>query len=207
MEALRRTVGHLLGLEIDYYVLVDMAGFVGLINAIGGVDVYFDEPMHIAFSAAVEGGEKALINVDVGTNHLDGLETLAYVRNRYASNDYVRMGRQRCLLRSVAASADLFTMVRSFSTIADSLRDSTRTNLPLDLLPELIRHVARLDSSEIVTEAFTPGYFSPGRDFLRRPIPNADRIRDRVQEIVAGLGQSTATTIDSEQPEVECDGG
>ena len=37
-KALRRTVANLLGLEIDYYVLVDMAGFVDVVDALGGID-------------------------------------------------------------------------------------------------------------------------------------------------------------------------
>ena len=205
METLRRTISHLIGLEIDYYVLVDMAGFVALIDALDGVDVYFDEPMHIAFSPAEQGGEKALINVDVGMNHLTGLETLAYVRNRYSSSDYVRMERQRCLLRSVAAEADLFTLVRSFSEIADALRDSTRSNIPVELLPDLFRHVARLDPGEILTQSFQPNFYAPDRDFLRRPIPDPERIRQKVSSMLGEIGQASAATV-SEPSDSECDG-
>ncbi len=185
MEALSRTISHLLGLQIDYYVMVDMAGFVTLVDALGGVDIHFEIPMHIAFSAAEEDGDKAFINVDVGINHLSGLEALAYVRNRYRTSDYVRMQRQRCMLRSIAAEADLFTLMRSFPAIAGALSDSTRTNIPLELLPELIRQVSRLDFSEIDTIAFQPGYYAPTRDFGRYPIPDPDRIRREVQRMIS----------------------
>jgi LCP family protein required for cell wall assembly len=186
MEALGRTISHLLGLKIDYYVLVDMAGFVALVDALGGVDVYFEKPMHIAFSPAEEGGDKAYINVDTGVNHLDGLEALAYVRNRYRSSDYVRMERQRCMLRSIAAEADVFTLIRRFSAITEALRNNARTNIPLDLLPELIRQVSRLDFADIDTIAFTPGPYAPTRDFGRYPIPDPERIRAKVAEMLAG---------------------
>ena len=201
MEALRRTISHLLDLRIDYYVLVDMAGFVALVDALGGVDVYFDAPMHIAFSAAEEGGEKALIDVEVGLNRLTGLQALAYSRNRYRSSDYVRMKRQRCMLRSVAAEADFFTLVRSFSALAAAVSDNARTNIPLELLPDLFRIVTRLDSAEITTQAFTPGYYAPTRDFLRRPVPDVDRIRAKVRSMLANGGEGSGGADDDS----ECD--
>ena len=164
--------------------------------------------MHIAFSPAVEGGEKALINVDVGMNHLDGLET-PRLRAQPVRLQRLRSHGQTALLTSLCCGQrrSLYAGAGHFRRSQMPCATARAPISPSSCYPELIRHVTRLDSSEIVTEAFTPGYFSPGRDFLRRPIPNADRIRDRVQEIVAGLGQSTATTIDSDQPEVECDGG
>ena len=201
MEALSRTISNLLGLDIDYYVLVDMAGFVALVDALGGVDVNFKEPMHIAFSPAEEDGEKAFINVDAGVNHLTGLEALAYVRNRYRSSDYVRMQRQRCMLRSIAAESDLFTLMRRFSTIAEALRGSTRTNIPVELLPELIRQVSRLDFGEIDTIAFQPGYYAPDRDFGRYPIPDPERIQQKVRSMLADTGSGGG----GEAAESECD--
>ena len=202
MEALSRTLSNLLGIDIDYYVLVDMAGFVALVDALGGVDVYFEEPMHIAFSAAVEDGDKAFIEVDAGLNHLQGLEALAYVRNRYRSSDYVRMERQRCMLRSIAAQADFFTLMTRFSAIVGALRDSARTNIPVELLPELIRQVSRLDFGEIETIAFQPGYYAPDRDFGRYPIPDADRIQQKVQSM---LRVSSEGTTGGGSGESECD--
>lgn len=204
MEALSMTISNLLGLRIDYYVLVDMAGFVALVDALGGVDVYFDQPMHIAFSPAEEDGEKALINVPAGVNHLDGLEALAYVRNRYRTSDYLRMERQRCMLRSIAAEADFFTLMTRFNAIAAALRDSARTNIPVDLLPELIRQVSRLDFNEIETIAFQPGYYAPDRDFGRYPVPDPERIRDKVREMITAddAGPVTETGSGSES---ECD--
>ena len=189
MEVLTRTISNLLDIRIDYYVLVDMAGFVDLIDAIGGVDIYFHRPWHIAFSAAEEGGEKAYINVDAGMNHLDGLEALAYVRSRYEANVYVRMHRQRCMLRSVASKVDLFTLVRRFSAISDAITTGARTNLPLELLPELVRLLTRLNLDEIDTVGFGPGYysgFSYAATHQIRPVPNVARIQAKVQSILAG---------------------
>ena len=184
MAALRETVEHLLKLKIDYYVLVDMAGFVDLVDAVGGVDVYVERPMHIAFSAPEEGGEKALINVGVGENHLDGLEALAYVRSRYGSSDYTRMRRQRCMLRSVADKATPSTLLSSFPQIADAIRNSATTDIPVTFLPEFVEAAAKLRVEDIETVAFQPSYYAPTKNFLGRPIPNVKRIRAKVRDVL-----------------------
>ena len=202
MEALSRTISNLLGIDIDYYVLVDMAGFVALVDSLGGVHVYFDAPMHIAFSAPVEDGDKAYIEVEAGLNHLQGLEALAYVRNRYRTSDYLRMERQRCMLRSIAAEADFFTLMTRFSAITGALRDSARTDIPVELLPELIRQVSRLDFGEIETIAFQPGYYAPDRDFGRYPIPDQERIQQKVQSM---LRDSSDSATGGGSGESECD--
>ncbi len=199
MEALRRTVANLLGLEIDYYVLVDMAGFVDVVDALGGIDVYVHEPMHIAFSPATEGGEKALIDVAAGPAHLDGLESLAYVRSRWGSNDYVRMARQRCVVASVADAADPLTVLGSFREILGAVARSTTTNIPRDKLPGLIRATAGLELDDISFVAFTPPTYTKGMDFLNHPIVNVSKIRETVRDVLteepaeADAGDSAAT--------------
>jgi len=195
MAALRETLENLLRIKIDYYVLVDMAGFVDLVDAIGGVDVYVEKPMHIAFSAPDEGGEKALINVEVGENHLDGLEALAYVRSRYGSSDYTRMRRQRCMLRSLAAEATPATLVSSFSAIAEAVRNSSTTDVPISFLPELVSFATRLQVNDIETVAFQPTYYAPTRDFLGHPIPDVGRIRAKVKRVLANVADPTSTVL------------
>ncbi len=137
-------------------------------------------------------------------NHLDGLEALAYVRNRYRTSDYVRMERQRCMLRSIAAEADFFTLMTRFSAITGALRDSARTNIPVELIPELIRQVSRLDFNEIETIAFQPGYYVPDRDFGRYPIPDPDRIKEKVRSMIAADDAGPAT-VGELATESECD--
>ena len=64
MEALRQTLEVLLGLEIDGYVLVDFAGFVDLVEALGGVEVTVTESMDVAFSPAREGEDPVSVTVN-----------------------------------------------------------------------------------------------------------------------------------------------
>ena len=195
MEALREVMSLLLGIPIDHYVLVDFAGFVDLVDAIGGIDVNSTEEMHLAFSPAKEGEDPIEIDITPGRHHLDGRTALAYVRNRTGSSDSQRMLRQRCLLRDLGAELDAGTLLTRFTPIARAIASSTTSTLPLDLLPDLIRVVAELDGGDIATAAIGyPGHTLPELNYMNLPIVDAAKARATVAGLLAGLAEGTAGT-------------
>ena len=192
MEALRETMSVLLGIPIDYYALVDFAGFVDLVDAIGGIDVNATEEMHIAFSPAKEGEEPIEIDITPGRHHLDGRTALAYVRNRTGSSDSQRMLRQRCLLRDLGAELDAGTLLTRFTPIARAITASTTSTIPLGLLPDLIRVVADLGVGDIATAAIGYPAHSRGINYMNLPIVDAGAARATVAALLAGLADGTA---------------
>ncbi|WP_035157553.1 LCP family protein [Cohnella thermotolerans] len=95
-----KTVGNLLGLDIQYYVYVDFQGFIKLVDAIGGVDFYVEKDMHYTDAAD---GHVYDIDLKKGQQHLDGEHALQYVRFRHdAMSDFTRTERQRAFLKAVA---------------------------------------------------------------------------------------------------------
>lgn len=198
MEALRQTLSLLLGLNIDYYVLVDMAGFVDLVDAIGGLDIYITETMDVGFSPAREGEDPVRVNIaEPGTYHLDGHQALAFVRNRTGSSDSHRMQRQRCTLRALAAQIDGVTVATRFPQIARAVRESAQSNIPLSFLPDLVEYAATLDLNDIATVAFGYPYYAHELNFRNLPIVDPERIRAKVRaaldavETVAGSAELT----------------
>ena len=185
MDTLAASLGSMIGLEIDYWMLVDMRGFVQLIDAMGGVDVMVTDGLHVGVSPSEDGLPKAIVNVEPGPAHLTGSEALAYVRWRKGSSDYVRMQRQRCLLRSVAAEADPLTMLRSFTAMADAIESSVVTNIPLNFLPDLVEVIGTIDLNQIATVGLVPPRYTNGRTPGGYPIPDVDRMRDEVASVLA----------------------
>jgi LCP family protein required for cell wall assembly len=182
MDALADTLEIALGIPIPLWVLVDMEGFVDLVDAIGGVEVNSLEPMHVTFSPEREGAEPIVIDIDPGRHRLDGRSALAYVRNRSDSNDLVRTRRQRCMLREVAASADPLTILSNFDSITAAVRDHTTTNIPLRLLPDLVEAAGSLDRSSIVTTAFqASARHAPDSNYRGLRIVDVDAVRATVQ--------------------------
>jgi len=201
MAALREVVEHMIGLHIDYYVLVDMRAFVALVEAVDGVDVYVKEALEAEVSPPAEGERWATVDVQPGMNHLSGTEALAYARARKGSSDYARMQRQRCLLRAVAGEADPLTLLRSFPAIADAIESYVVTDVPVVFLPDLVRAAAKLDFSSIATVGFNPPYYAPERDHKGHPIPDVGRIRWKVQRVLdEGVVAQSKTGVSECEP-------
>ncbi len=190
METLRQTLELLLGIPIDAYVLVDFAGFVDLVDALGGVTVTVTESLHETLSPAKEGEDPISIDVDPGVHLLDGHEALAYVRDRTGSSDGERMRRQRCMIRELAAAADTTTLVRNFPAIAAAIRNSTTTTLPVEYLPAIIDVLGGLEAGDIATLAIGAQY-STERNYLNLPIIEPDRVRRAVANLLSGVAAGT----------------
>lgn len=95
-ELLVRTVEFNTGLRIDHYVEIGFAGFANIVDAIGGVEL--DIPK--AFK-----DEKSGADFQKGKQTLDGEQSLAFVRTRYAfaGSDLDRTKNQQKFLAALAS--------------------------------------------------------------------------------------------------------
>ena len=73
-DVLIATIRQSLGIEIDHYAQVDFNGFRGVVDALGGVELYFAAP--------ARDRQTGLNVTEIGCRELDGDEALAYVRSR-----------------------------------------------------------------------------------------------------------------------------
>lgn len=95
-----KTIGNLLGMDIQYYVYADFQGFIKLVDALGGIDFYVEKNMHYTDAAD---GHRFDIDLKKGQQHLDGEKALQYVRFRHdAMSDFTRTERQRNFMKAVA---------------------------------------------------------------------------------------------------------
>jgi polyisoprenyl-teichoic acid--peptidoglycan teichoic acid transferase len=195
LEALRRSLSQGLGIVIDYYLMVDMGGFVDVIDAVGGVRVTSRETMNIFISPAKEGEEWYEIDIEPGTQHMSGRTALAYVRNRIGSSDLVRTRRQRCFVREVTGQFDSTTVLRRFEAISAAVRRHTTTDLPLRFLPTLVTAVGSLNRSDVATLAIDQVSASTERDYRGLPIVDLSRARRLVRDAFDGLGDPEAEVV------------
>ncbi len=84
-------VGGLMGIQISYVVDVDFAGFTGLVDGIGGVDVNVPMQMHDSYSGAY---------FSPGKTHMSGTQALAFSRDRhdFPTSDIIRTHNQGGLI-------------------------------------------------------------------------------------------------------------
>ncbi|HWR39034.1 MAG TPA: LCP family protein [Patescibacteria group bacterium] len=95
----QKAVEDLLGIPIDYYVVVNIDGFNRIIDAIGGVDIDVEKRMYYNDPYDDNGG--LFINLQPGQQHLDGRTAIQYVRYRDEEGDIGRIERQQKFLRAV----------------------------------------------------------------------------------------------------------
>lgn len=99
-ETLERMVESVSGLKIDNYVQVDLAGFVSVVDLLGGLDVHVTEDIYDGLYPNSKGGYDAF-SITKGDYHMDGTEALRYARSRKSTTDFDRAGRQQIILASL----------------------------------------------------------------------------------------------------------
>ncbi|WP_219835313.1 LCP family protein [Paenibacillus sp. R14(2021)] len=123
-----QTIGHLLGLNIQYYVYTDFEGFKSLIDAIGGIQ-NFEVEKNMNY---VDNADKNRYDIHLkkGIQDLDGTKALQYVRFRHdALSDFTRTERQRKLLGAVADKMKSGWSLLKMKQIVDSVDGYVKTNI------------------------------------------------------------------------------
>lgn len=147
-EVLMDTIGYTLGLEVDWYALVNMWGFARLIDAIGGVTLTVEQD--VIFGKYNEGLVKA------GTRRLKGADAMWYARSRTNSDDYTRMRRQRCVISALLDQADPATVLTRFTAIAGATRELIQTDIPRDMLTHLVPLALKVQDAKVTSIQFVP---------------------------------------------------
>lgn len=185
-EALKVVLGDLLQLEIDQYWKVSMAGFVDVVDAVGGVRVNVRIPINNEFSHPEIPDEWVHVMLDTGVQHLDGLEALAYSRSRRTTSDYNRMGRQRCVVAALGQQVTPGDLFFSFDELLQAFEDHISTDISLSILPALVDVAGLVQLKDITTVTFVPPTFVDGTDEQGRWVPHIERIRASVRESLTG---------------------
>lgn len=196
--ATREVIENLTGLKIDHFMLVDLTGFADLVDVFGGVRLDVTSPVDGPLYDPESGGYQ-MVRIEPGEQVLDGDHALAYARARYGTSDYSRMGRQRCIVASMARDADMVGLLSRLPDILAVVENHTTTDVPVEMIPDLIRLSARVESDETRVIGFDSRW-RVGRTPEGAAIPDVSRIREAVKTIIddpsasGDLGVDTADT-------------
>ncbi|MGL5864756.1 MAG: LCP family protein [Dermatophilaceae bacterium] len=157
------------GLDVQYHVLIDLAGFSGLVDAVGGLTV------NVQRRTPMGGGSSAVSGyLEPGVQTLDGPRALWYARSREGSTNYERMARQRCVVTALLSQFDPPTMALRLDDILDATSGVVRTDIPRSALPALGDLAVKTKAERITSVNFVPPLITPW-----------DYDPDRVHDIVA----------------------
>ena len=95
IDAVQEQVEKIVGFPVDFYVAVDLNGFIELVNAIDGID--FEVPINMNYD---DPAQNLHIHFSAGQQHLDGEEAMEVVRFRH-NNDGSGYPMQDLVLRNV----------------------------------------------------------------------------------------------------------
>ncbi|WP_096190073.1 LCP family glycopolymer transferase [Evansella halocellulosilytica] len=117
------TVEHFLDIPVDYFVKVNMESFVGLVDAIGGVEV--DNEFEFTFHE---------MHYPEGTLILDGEEALGYSRMRAddPQGDFGRQLRQREVIEAIIDEGASFSSIANLTDILEVVEENVQTNLTIN---------------------------------------------------------------------------
>ncbi len=161
-HAIKSALAQLTGLPIQYYVLLDMVGFVKVIDLFGGINLQVSESIDERIKPILPDGPPVFIAVEPGDHHFDGLTALGYVRARTGTTDWHRMTRQRCVVEALLDQVPRMELVYRYMDLTNIIANHVSTDIPIDRLSDLMGLADRLDTSRIVTVNFIPPEFQPG---------------------------------------------
>lgn len=130
-ELLMEQIENLLGVPVDFYVTVNLKGFIALVDQIDGVD--FDIPINMDYDDPYQ---DLHIHFTKGPRHLNGQEAMEVVRFRhnndgtgYGTEDIGRIGTQQAFLKAVAKQLLQIGNVKNIPALVDIFCTYVKTDL------------------------------------------------------------------------------
>ena len=138
MDVLMGTLENLYGIDIDYYFRINFTGFVDVVDALGGIDVYSDYEFDSRGSHFTQ-----------GWNTLNGEDALNFARERYSftEGDRQRGDNQLEIVKAVLKKAMSPSILTSYLSILDSIQSYIDTSIPYDVIASLVRQQLESNAS------------------------------------------------------------
>ena len=185
LNGLKAILGNLYGLDIKYFVQVNFDGFRKVVDALGGVTINVQVPV-LDDNFPQPGQRRERLFVPAGVQHMSGAQALEYARSRKSTSDFERGARQQRVIVSLRQQLDIGSALRNIDVLAAAIGDSVRTDVPREIVPQLLGLAERIDTRSIRSVTFTPPFYQkeclncPPRGYIIQP--RVDRIRTAVQE-------------------------
>ena len=180
-----RTVEEFLGMEIDYYAMVDFLAFENFIDELGGITINLSEKIVIDPL-----GKHNTTTLEAGEHLVPGHLALAYARSRNTTgSDFDRARRQQQVIMAIRdriLSAELLpTLIKNSPALYQNLSSGISSNLTLVQLVRLA-WIAQQIPEESIRQGIIGvdqvdfAFSYDGQDILR-PLPNEIlQLRDEI---------------------------
>ena len=204
------TLGNLYGVNVEHYIRINFAGFIDIVDALGGVDVYSDQ----AFTSVGSPGYYDPTTFVEGWNHLDGKAALAFARERHAfkTGDVQRGINQMKVIDAMLNKIKSPALLMGFTKILDAVADSFVTSLSQNQISALVR-MQLSDFAEWNIESYTVTgssgsstkcYSAKGQKlYVMKPDEaSVAKAKEMIAAVMGGEGTVSSTTQTPEKTDV-----
>ena len=152
-DVLRRRVGEIMGINVDYLIVLDFYGFRQLIDFFGGVEIDVTKTIYDeSFPNATDTGFEPFY-VEAGINLFDGDMALRYARSRHQDGAFARDQRQQQILLALREQILTPRTLLQSPAFLERLRDTFKTNVPIEFVPSMLKLALAIDSTRVVQGA------------------------------------------------------
>ena len=210
VETSMATLGNLYGINVDHYIRINFSGFINIVDALGGVDVYSDQ----AFTSVGSPGYYDPTTFVEGWNHLDGKSALAFARERhaFASGDIQRGINQMKVIDAMLNKIKSPALLMGFSKIMDAASDCFVTDFSQEQISALVR-MQLSDFAEWDIQSYTVTgsgststkcYSAKGQKlYVMKPDDaSVSKAREMIASVLGGEGSVTSTSQKPEKTDV-----
>lgn len=158
LAATRDAISQVLGIPIDTYTIIDLKGFQSLVDAMGGVVINVPREIPIGGGHPQSNPSAQLPiygYIKPGTQRLSGYKALWFARSRQGSDDYDRMGRQRCMVSALLDQANPVSLLGKYPALVKVARDNIQTGIRSQDLPAWVTLVQRVQKGRITSLPLT----------------------------------------------------
>jgi LCP family protein required for cell wall assembly len=158
-----KEISYLVGVPINYYAVMDLNGFVAMIDKVGGIDIVNPGAINDSSYDWLDGKTYGFY-LAAGPQHLDGTHALAYVRSRHGSgnSDWARSSRQQqvlvALLHKMAQPSEILALPGLISTLGSSVT----TTFPANKVADYVAIGQGIPSANISEVVLGPPYTITG---------------------------------------------
>lgn len=158
-----KEVQYLVGVTINYHVVMDVGGFATMIYKVGGVDIVspygFVDPTYDWLDGSPYG-----FSISAGPHHLDGRTALAYIRSRHAAgdSDWKRSSRQQQILIALLHKMAQPSQILALPSLLKTLGSSVVTDFPANEVADYVALGQDVPSANITQVVLGPPYTITG---------------------------------------------
>ncbi|MFD1247697.1 LCP family protein [Nocardioides ginsengisoli] len=151
MDATLMAVEGVTGLEINYWMMVNLRGFERLVDAFGGVTLNVRDRIPVGGL-----GKDVTGYIEPGKRKLNGHDALWFARAREGSDDYSRMARQKCVLSAMLTQISPQKALTNFQEIAQASTAMIKTDIPGGALKAFVQLGMRARNQKVSTVSLVP---------------------------------------------------